>query len=177
MGKNMIQLFFSYSHKDEAFRNELENHLTLLKHQGIISTWYDGCISAGSDFEEAINSELDSSQIILLLVSSNFIASDYCYNKEMGHALKKNKEGSAVVIPVIIHPCDWQDTPFGVLRATPTDGKAVSMFDNRHEAFTIIAKDVRRAISKFTEPDVDQKRNQSIENGSSFNKNRKKTNN
>lgn len=141
----MAKLFFSYSHKDEELRNELETHLTLLKRQGVISSWHDRRISAGSDFTQTISSELESSQIILLLVSANFLASDYCYEKEMTRALDKHKDGSAVVIPVILHPCDWQSAPFGHLRATPTDGKPVSMFANQHEAFTIVAKDIREA--------------------------------
>lgn len=63
-----ISVFFSYSHKDEDFRNELEAHLALLRRQGIISSWYDRRITAGSDFSEVISGQLDSSQIILLLV-------------------------------------------------------------------------------------------------------------
>ena len=148
----MATLFFSYSHKDEDLRNELETHLALLKRQGIISSWHDRRITAGGDIDKTISSELESSQIILLLVSAHFLASDYCYEKEMTRALEKHKDGSAVVIPVILHPCDWHSAPFGRLRATPTDGKPVSMFANQHEAFAIVAKDVREAAKPFSEP-------------------------
>ena len=141
----MANLFFSYSHKDEELRNELETHLALLKRQGVISSWHDRRITAGSDFDKTISSELESAQIILLLVSAHFLASDYCYEKEMTRAIEKNKDGSAIVIPVILHPCDWNSAPFGHLRATPTDGKPVSLFANQHEAFAIVAKDVREA--------------------------------
>jgi len=158
----MADLFFSYSHKDEELRNELETHLALLKRQGVISSWYDRRITAGSDFNQAISSELESSQIILLLVSAHFLASDYCYEKEMTRALEKHKEGSAVVIPVILHPCDWQSAPFGHLRATPTDGKPVSMYANQHEAFTIIAKDVREAAKSYPVPNSSPKGNECI---------------
>ena len=142
----MFTLFFSYSHKDEELRNELETHLALLKHQGVISSWHDRRITAGCDFNQIISSELESSQIILLLVSANFLASNYCYEKELKRALEKHEDGSAVVIPVILHPCDWHSASFGHLRATPTDGKPVSMYANQHEAFAIIAKDVRDAV-------------------------------
>jgi len=145
----MARLFFSYSHKDEELRNELETHLALLKRQGVISSWHDRRITAGSDFDQAISSELESSQIILLLVSAHFLASDYCYEKEMTRALEKHEDGSAVVIPVILHPCDWHSAPFGHLRATPTDGKPVSMYANQHEAFAIVAKDVREAAKSI----------------------------
>jgi hypothetical protein len=149
----MAKLFFSYSHKDEELRNELETHLTLLKRQGVISSWHDRRITAGSDFDQAISSELESSQIILLLVSAHFLASDYCYEKEMMRALEKHENGSAVVIPVILHPCDWHSAPFGHLRATPTDGKPVSMYANQHEAFAIVAKDVREAAKSVPAPE------------------------
>ena len=145
----MTKLFFSYSHKDEALRNELETHLALLKRQGVISSWHDRRITAGNDIDKNICTELESSQIILLLVSAYFLDSDYCYEKEMKRAIEKHKEESAVVIPVILHPCDWQSAPFGHLRATPTDGKAVSMFANQHEAFSIITKDIREAIDNL----------------------------
>jgi len=149
----MAKLFFSYSHKDEELRNELETHLALLKRQGVISSWHDRRITAGSDFDQTISSELESSQIILLLVSAHFLASDYCYEKEMTRAIEKHEDGSAAVIPVILHPCDWHSAPFGHLRATPTDGKPVSMFANQHEAFAIVAKDVREAAKSVSAPE------------------------
>lgn len=145
----MVKLFFSYSHKDEELRNELETHLVLLRRQGVIASWHDRRITAGSDMGKAISAELESSQIILLLISAHFLASDYCFEKEMTRSLEKHNEGSANVIPVILHPCDWHSAPFGHLRATPTDGKPVSMYANQHEAFAIVAKDVREAAEAF----------------------------
>ena len=158
----MTKLFISYSHKDEELRNELETHLALLKRQGSLSSWHDRRIIAGSDINQTISSELESSQIILLLVSAHFLASDYCYENEMAHALQKNEEGSAVVIPIILHPCDWQSSPFGHLRATPLDGKPVSMYANQQEAFSIIAKDVRETISSIPVSDSVQLDNQDL---------------
>lgn len=145
----MVTLFFSYSHKDEQLRNELETHLALLKRQGVVSSWHDRRITAGSDVHQAISAELESAQIILLLVSAAFLDSDYCYEKEMKLALEKHERGTAVVIPVILHPCDWHSAPFGHLRATPTDGKPISMHANQHEGFAVVAKDVRDAAKRF----------------------------
>lgn len=145
---SMVKLFFSYSHKDEELRNELEAHLSLLRRQGVISSWHDRRITAGSAIDTAIDAELESSRIVLLLVSAHFLASDYCFEKEMARALQKHEEGSATVIPVILHPCDWRSGPFGGLRATPSDGKAISMYANRHEALATVAKDVREAATK-----------------------------
>lgn len=145
----MIKLFYSYSHEDEELKNELMAHLSLLSRQGIISSWHDRMIDVGSNIDKSITEELESSHIILLLISAYFLASDYCYDNEMTLALERHNNGSAVVIPIILHPCDWHSAPFGILKATPTDGKAVSKFSNQQEAFTIIAKDIRKAVEKF----------------------------
>ncbi len=158
----MASLFFSYSHKDENLRNELETHLALLKRQAIITSWHDRRITAGSDLDNSISTQIEASQVILLLVSANFLSSDYCYEKEMNRALEKHKEGSAIVIPVILHPCDWLSAPFGHLRATPTDGKPVSMFANQHEAFAIIAKDVREAVTRISSAEMASHDNKKI---------------
>src|SRR5215207_2922804 len=100
----MIKLFFSYSHRDEELRDELETHLSALKRQGVIETWHDCRISAGEEFDGEISRHLENSQIILLLVSSHFIASDYCYGLEMTRALELHRTREARVIPVILHP-------------------------------------------------------------------------
>src|SRR3982750_501461 len=104
----MVKLFFSYSHKDEALRNELETHLSPLQRQGVIESWHDRRITAGKEFDSEISRNLEDSQIILLLISSDFIASNYCYEEEMKLALELHKSGRARVIPVILRPCDWQ---------------------------------------------------------------------
>jgi len=148
----MANLFFSYSHKDEELRNELEVHLSMLKRQGLLQAWHDRRIGVGKDIHSNISTELEESNIVLLLVSANFLASDYCYEKEMERALEKNSEGSAIVIPVILHPCDWHNAPFGNLRATPLDGKPVSMFANRDEALTQVAKNIRTAVEELGYP-------------------------
>lgn len=145
----MSKLFFSYSHKDEALRNDLEIHLAPLKREGLISAWHDRRITAGSDLGHAISAEIEEARIIVLLVSPYFLASDYCMDREMARALERHAEGTAAVIPVILHPCDWQSSRFGHLLATPTDGKPVSMFANPHEAFAIVARDIRQVATKM----------------------------
>ena len=91
----MASLFFSYSHADEALRDQLEKHLSALKHQGKIETWHDRRILAGQTFSSEIDSHLESADIILLLVSPDFLASDYCYEVEMRHALERHQRGEA----------------------------------------------------------------------------------
>ena len=141
----MVNIFFSYSHKDEEFRDVLEIHLSALKRQGIISTWHDRRIGAGEELGNEISEHLEMDEIILLLVSPYFIASDYCYNIEMKRAMERHEKGEARVIPVIVHPCDWHGTPFGKLLAIPTDGKPISKFPNQHDGFLEVTKAIRKA--------------------------------
>ena len=143
----MMQLFFSYSHKDEATRDELETHLVMLKRQGVIETWHDRRIIAGDEFDGQISEHLESAGIILLLVSPYFLASTYCYDVELTRAMERHDAGEARVIPVIVDPCDWHLAPFGKLLAMPEDGKPISKFPNVHDGFLQITKAIRRAAN------------------------------
>lgn len=145
----MIKLFFSYSHRDEALRDELEIHLAALKRQGVISTWHDRRIIPGKEFDSEINQHLETSQIILLLISPYFVASDYCYDTEMTRALELHHKGQARVIPVILQPCNWHPLPFGKLQALPKDGKPVSKYPNLHDAFLEITLGIRAVAEEF----------------------------
>src|SRR5688572_524231 len=136
----MAKLFFSYSHKDEDLRDELEVHLSALKREGVIELWHDRRIGAGKDFGDEIGRNLEEADVVLLLISPYFIASDYCYENEMARAMKRHDEGTARVIPVILHPCDWKNLPFGKLNATPNDGKPISKFTNKHEGFLEVTR-------------------------------------
>jgi hypothetical protein len=142
----MAVVFFSYSHKDEALRDQLESHLALLKNQGLIEAWYDRRIVAGSDVDNSILEKLETADIILLLVSSDFISSPYCYSREMTRAMERHDAGEAKVIPVILRHCEWQSAPFGKLMAVPRDGRPVTSWPDRDEAFADVAKQVRRAV-------------------------------
>jgi hypothetical protein len=145
----MASVFFSYSHKDEDLRNELEVHLSGLKRQGVISTWHDRRITAGTELGSAIDGNLNAADVILLLVSPDFINSDYCYEKEMDRAMERHKSGAARVIPVILRPCDWHGLPFGKLLATPTDGKPVTKWPDRDEAFLNVVQAIKAALNEL----------------------------
>lgn len=144
----MASVFFSYSHDDEPHRDQLEKHLALLKRQGLIQAWHDRRILAGNDFGDAIDQELERAEIVLLLVSSSFLASDYCYSREMGRAMERQEAGLARVIPVIVRPCDWHTAPFGRLNAIPRDGKAVSTWANHDEAYAEVARQIRAIVQQ-----------------------------
>ncbi len=142
----MASVFFSYSHKDEALRDQLETHLAMLKNQGLIDAWYDRRIIAGSDVDDSIFEKLETADIILLLVSSDFLSSTYCYSREMQRAMERHDAGEARVIPVILRHCDWHVAPFGKLMAAPRDGKPVTSWPDRDEALADVAKQIRKAV-------------------------------
>lgn len=123
----------------------------MLKRQGIIETWHDRRVVTGQGLDEAISEELLGADIVLLLVSPDFLASEYCYDREMAAAMERHDKGEAVVIPVILRPCDWHPTPFGKLRATPNDAKPVTQWPDRDVAMLDVVKDIRRAAERFAE--------------------------
>ena len=148
---NGRRVFYSYSHKDEDLRDELGKHLTPLRREGAIVDWHDRKIGAGKEWEGEIEEHLNTAHIILLLVSSDFIASDYCYDVEMQRAMERHEAGEARVIPVILRPTDWKAVPFGKLLALPTDGKPVTEWDNQDAAFTDIAKGIRKVVEELNQ--------------------------
>jgi TIR domain len=145
-----IEVFISYSHNDQRYRKRLEIQLALLKREGLISIWHDRDINAGTEWKKQIDEHLNNADIILLLVSPDFLASDYCYNNEMERAMERHSAGEALVIPVILRPCDWQKAPFGRLQALPEDGRPITTWSNRDLAFLDVAKGIRKAVKKLT---------------------------
>src|ERR1041384_3042982 len=103
-----VEIFCSYAHLDENLRAELERHLSPLRREGKIKSWFDRMIKAGTDWRGKIDEHLNSADIILLLISADFIHSDYCYDIEMARALERQSKGEAHVIPVILRPCAWE---------------------------------------------------------------------
>ncbi|HIK04460.1 MAG TPA: toll/interleukin-1 receptor domain-containing protein [Trichormus sp. M33_DOE_039] len=145
-----IKVFFSYSHKDEALRDELATHLKLMQRQGLIEAWHDREISAGSEWANAIDDNLDIADIILLLVSANFLASDYCYDTEMMRAMERHAKREARVIPIILKPSDWSGAPFSKLQALPKNAKPVTTWADQDEAFLNIAQGIRRVVEEIS---------------------------
>jgi predicted aspartyl protease len=146
-----VDLFYAYSHKDERLRDKLETHLSILKRNQVISSWHDRRIPVGVGWTGAIDEHLNGAAIILLLVSADFIASDYCYDKEMRRAMERHELGEARVIPVILRPCDWQGAPFGKLQGLPKDMKPVTSWASRDEALKCVATGIREAAAELRE--------------------------
>ena len=144
-----IEVFFSYSHKDEKMRDQLADHLAALQRQGVIERWHDRQITAGSEWEGQIDEHMETADIILLLVSPSFLASNYCNDVEVAQAMKRHEAREAVVIPVILRPCDWKGTPFSKLQVVPKDAKPVVKWAIRDDAFLNIVEGIKAAIKKI----------------------------
>src|SRR5690348_14800437 len=121
-----VKIFFSYAHEDELFLNKLKKHLRPIEREGLVDFWYDRDISTGSEWEPEISKHLDEAQIILLLISPDFIDSEYCYGIELKRAMERHNHRKARVIPIILRHVYWQIEPLKILQVLPTDAKPVN---------------------------------------------------
>jgi formylglycine-generating enzyme required for sulfatase activity len=162
--KKSVEIFFSYSHQDENLCQELIKHLNILIRQRVIAAWHDRRISPSSLWSDEIDKHLNSCQIILLLVSPDFVSSDYCYDIEMKRALERHNLGEAYVIPIILRPVDWSISPFSHIQSLPKDGKPVTMWGNRDEAFLDIVTGIRSVIDIISSAGISNSNFEEIQN-------------
>lgn len=155
-----LELFYCYAHQDKNLRDELDQHLSVLKRTGLVTSWFDGDILPGTVWEKAITDHLKTADLILLLITASFIHSDYCYSTEMMRALDRHKTGKAIVIPVLLRPVDWEGTPFSTLQMLPSGAEPVTRWINRDDAFKDITKGIRRVIR---ESEKNRKRSEQLE--------------
>jgi CheY-like chemotaxis protein len=141
-----VDLFYSYAHEDEKLRDELDGHLALLRRKGVIRPWHDRGIVPGQKWDEAIDARLSTADLILLLVSMDFLNSDYIWGKELATAIARAERGDASVVPVLLRAVDIEGAPFAQLQGLPTDLRPVTSWPNRDEAWTDVAKGIRRAV-------------------------------
>jgi len=139
-------LFVAYSHADEALRGELDRHLAGMQRRGLICAWSDRCIEAGDDWRRQIHGAIEAAHVFLLLVSSDFLASDYCYDVEMTAAIRRTEAGLARLIPVIVRDCDWEGAPFARFQVLPGGAVPVTSWRNRDEAWANVARGVAAAL-------------------------------
>ncbi len=144
-----LKLFYSYAHKDERWRQRIETHLSMLQRQGYIASWHDRNITAGATWAGDIATHLNTADIILLLISPDFLASEYCYSVEMARAMERHYAEAARVIPIILRPTDWKGTPFEQLQALPSNAQPVSRWKDRDEALLDIATGIRKAVDEL----------------------------
>jgi len=153
MNPKPIEVFLAYSYRDESLRDELEIHLRNLKRQGIFRISSDREITAGSEWVGEIDAHINTAQIILLLISPDFLASDYSYDMELKRALARHEAGEVVVVPIILRPVDWQNSPFSKLQALPKNLRPLTRWRNRDEAFLNIVKGIQEvALSIRVDP-------------------------
>jgi tetratricopeptide (TPR) repeat protein len=148
--KQPIKVFYSYSHKNEKLRDKLSAHLSPLKRQGFIIEWCDREIMAGERWNKVIDERINEAQIILLLISSDFLDSDYCYEIEMKRAMERHENGEAEVIPIILQSCSLRGTPFEKLQALPRNAKPVGSWRSRDEAFTDIVEAIWAKVQQLS---------------------------
>ena len=143
-------VFFSYAHQDKRFRDRLEDHLSILKYRGLIATWHDREIRAGEEWGQQIDIYLNKAHIILLLISSDFMASEYCYSIEMKRALELHEQRKADVIPILVRPVLYTDAPFAKFQMLPTNRKPIIRWRDRDSAFFDIACGIERVAQKYS---------------------------
>jgi TIR domain len=143
---NPVEVFYSYAHEDASLRDTLEKHLSLLSRQGLIKEWHDRRIVPGTNWAQAIDEHMERASVILLLISADFLASDYCFGIEMKRALQRHQANEARVIPILLRPVDWNSAPFAHLQALPTGAKPITTWRNWDEAFADVAASIRKVI-------------------------------
>ncbi|KNZ32620.1 MAG: response regulator receiver protein [Methylibium sp. NZG] len=146
-----IDLFYSYAHEDEPLRDELSGHLKILERRGVIRPWHDRRINPGQGWDQQINAQLAAADLVLMLVSADFINSDYIWGTELEVAMQRHERGEASIVPVLVRPCLIEDAPFASIQGLPTDLRAVTSWPNRDEAWTNVAIGIRKAAKDIQE--------------------------
>lgn len=143
------RLFYSYAHEDTGLREEMAKHLRVLERNRVIHSWYDNMIAPGVEWSREIADQLRQADIIVLLVSSDFLDSDYCYTVEMEQALERHRAGTARVVPIILRPVLWEESPLAALQALPKAAKPITLWSNRDEAWTDVARGIKRVCDEL----------------------------
>ncbi len=139
--------FISYSHADEKALDRLHKHLAMLQRAGDLNAWSDHKLLAGAKIGSEISAALEKSGLFLALVSPDYLASNYCYEKEFQHALKLSEAGKIRIVPIVLEPCDWQASPLSQFMALPKDGKPIAEWTNQNNAFLDVVTGLRRMLS------------------------------
>ncbi|WP_437967319.1 SIR2 family protein [Sorangium sp. So ce260] len=143
-----VRVFFSYASRDEELLARLEAHLSPLKREGLIAPWHSGKIGAGEDLERAISDQLEAADLVLLLVSASFLASEQG-DAQVTRAMERRAAGQAAVVPVLLRPCDWETTRFAELQAVPRDKKPVTKWSDEDEALLQVVREIRAVVTKL----------------------------
>lgn len=139
-----VRLFISYSHKDEEFREQLQEHLAPLRLNGTIDDWTVQRLNAGDTWDKEIQAELTRTDVALYLISPALLNSRYIREVEIPHIKRRHEQDDAVMVPIIIRPCDFESTFFYRLHALPPGAKPISLWSNRDQAWVEVVKGLKK---------------------------------
>ncbi|MEO6039802.1 MAG: toll/interleukin-1 receptor domain-containing protein [Saprospiraceae bacterium] len=149
--KANVNLYISYNNEDKILKNEFTHHLSSLIRQNKVSVWDDRFVNPGDDWENKIFNYLYSSDIIVLLISHNYIASDFCFSKEMPIAIERSNNDGVFLIPVILNPCDWDSLPIGKIQTLPRNKRPISLWEEKSSAFKEIIDEIHLIVDLLNE--------------------------
>src|SRR6266496_3146901 len=152
-----IRIFYSYAHEDKRYQQRIKQQLGLLRNQGLITQFSDQDILPGQEWKNEINRKLETADIILLLVSPAFLDSEYCYTEEMKRAFQRYEAKEVRLIPIIIRPCEWKQSPLGRLQALPSKGRPVNAWRPQDDAYNEIGTGIRKVVD-----DVQRKKSRNL---------------
>jgi hypothetical protein len=143
------RIFISYAHEDDDLKQELDKHLKVLKRSSKVDVWSDRQLVAGEEWDDSIMSELRQANIILLLISVDFNASDFIWDKELAVAMARHHDGTARVVPIIMRKCSWDGLPYAALQALPRRARPVTDYPDRDVAYTEIAEGIEQLVDQI----------------------------
>ncbi|MEE8587242.1 MAG: toll/interleukin-1 receptor domain-containing protein [Acidobacteriota bacterium] len=147
-GRPPLRIFVSYSIRDSSFLKELKKHADRLGKPSILDSWTDREVRTGSEWRQDLLDQLEKADLILLLVSPAFLATDYVYPVELKRALERQETGDAQLIPIILRPTDWSSAPFANLQALPSQGTAITEWENEGEAWEDVAAGLQSVLQQ-----------------------------
>ena len=145
MRSGPLSLFLSYAHADESIAEALRRHLSPLRHEGVVEAWYDRDLGPGDRWDDEISARLEAADIVIALLSADFVASEYAYGRELRRALELHQLGRLVLVPVIGRACYWQSLPIGSLQALPDGGRPITSWDDRDSAYVTVVRGIEAA--------------------------------
>jgi hypothetical protein len=138
------KVFVSYAPFDARFLDQLEKHLSSLRREGIIEVWNHQRIVIGEDWKATAAIALQEADIILLLISADFIDSDSCFDTELAHAIRRHRDGTARVCPIVVRRVDWGNLPFADLLALPRNGRPIAQWTDPDDAWAEVSQEIRQ---------------------------------
>lgn len=143
------RLFISYSREDQEWAVQLRKHLRVLVWTGVLEVWDDTRLEVGTEWEQTILANLNSADIIVLLVSANFFGSEYCWKNEVPVAVRRGKEKSALVVPIIVEQCAWDKSPFKDFMILPDPKDPIAKWADRNEAWTKVVRAIGDSLKRI----------------------------